>query len=268
MAGELHLLANFRGDYTDAALSAEGWQFGVRFRASNSEATDVGDLPNDFSPAAVTINRDETNWTITGNWRVDLGSAAFFNVDDWLNDQLAPSFQTFLGITAFSQSAVCTRIDAYPIGTNGKAIPAPPYATGTPVSLILKNATTIRGGGDYTLLPPQITPVVSLRTSQIGRSGRGRFFAPAVCATNTLTNGTFSKSPQTSSAAATFLVNASVTSTLPNPIVCRPIITGKAVGYSKYARVNQVRCGDILDTQRRRRRQLAETYSDNSLVYP
>lgn len=262
MAGELHLYTTFIGGYSTAPASDETWQIGVRWRISNTAADPIGTLPTDWDPAASTINRDETNWTITGNWMLNGPSLGSFDVDDWLNDQVAPAAATFFGNARFGAVLRLRQIKAYAIGTDGKAVPAPPYATGTPITLTWKTGSEPSGSGTN-ILPLQNSIVVSLRTQQVGAAGRGRFYAPAVPpAAVANTSGQFDTSSRNAfaTAAATFLTSCSFASTSPTARYVDPIVTGGA--FTAYATVNVVRVGSVIDTQRRRRRSLTEVYSD------
>lgn len=105
---------------------------------------------------------------------------------------------------------------------------------------------------------------VSLSTGQPGRSRRGRFYWPFLTAA-TENGGRISQVSVTSAArAAAFAgmleaVGAQFTS-LPEAV---PIVVSEAL--SELTIVRAVRVGDVLDTQRRRRDKLAETYGSATL---
>lgn len=267
MANEVHLLVNLRGDYTDTALSAEEWQTGFRARASNQGPDAVGTLPSDFQPVATTINRDETSWNITGNWYLGGPVTATIRPDDWLNDQVAPAVGALWNTAGFSSLCRVRRIDCYPIGTSGRAIPAPPYAVGTPVSLIYKAGSEPVGSGTSGLLPLQDSMVASLRTQQIGRAGRGRMYLPGQSVADLASTGLLSTAGAAARAdrVSTFLTACIVHDNLAS-VYIDPIVTGG--GFSAYGLINQVRCGVVYDTQRRRRRSLPENYQDVAVPHP
>ena len=173
MANEKHLLVTVTGDYTDSALSAEAWQVGLRFILNFGAVDPVGTLPNSWDVVADSINRTETHWTIAGNWKcTQLGGT--FQADDWLNDQVAPAFAAWLGaMPGVSDQCRLDWVKLYPIGTNGRAVPAPPYASGTPCLLTYTGSYPV-GSNSSDPLPLQISEVVSHRTLQTGRAGRGR----------------------------------------------------------------------------------------------
>ena len=146
MATNVHLLMTLQGGYTDATLAGETWQTGVRWYATNATPTAIGTLPTDIGPVSDTINRDETNWTISGNWYMSGPASSVLHVDDWLNDQVAPAAASLIASTRFPSMVELRAIRVYPIGNDGKAIPAPPYAAGSPVTLQWKAANAPNGG--------------------------------------------------------------------------------------------------------------------------
>lgn len=263
MANEKHLLLTIRGSYTNSTLSTESFQTGVRLALfsgpSGDSAPQVGTLPNNWEPQAENISRTETDWTIDGNWSIDLGAGASFAPDDFLNDQVAPA------VNAWFENAVhwsVGRIDSlqlYPIGPNGKALPAPPYSQGTPCTLTWtanKPAGTASGGG----APLQIAVVASHRTPQTGRRGRGRMFLPAIAASFIGTDGQIASTQRQLAADRQAALLESLTYFSPvSEFYVRPIVTGAP--WTQYAMITQVQVGSVPDTQRRRRNALVETVS-------
>lgn len=268
MANELHVLLTVQGGYSGSGLTEETWQFGIRYRVSDDAPDPLGDLPTDWGVVAENVNRDETNWTISGNWSMAGPSLSTFSADDWLNDQVAPAVSAFINTGFFSNQLYCTKLNAYPIGPNGKAVPAPPYASGTPMVLTYKAASRPTGTATGGIAPLQIAPVASWRTPQIGRRGRGRIYIPGVPltqidATSRLKSSYVSNQLTNS---VNLLEDTSVWISVSPNLSVRPIVTGAP--YTKYGVINQVRIGDVADTQRRRRRSLVETYSSATPTYP
>nr|CRY96156.1 hypothetical protein [uncultured prokaryote] len=117
------------------------------------------------------------------------------------------------------------------------------------------------GGSAFSMLPLQNAVVVSTIANGVFRgAGRyGRFYVPGVT-TNALTGGVRIKSDARDDyidfAIALFEITRTGTDT-PHNVRHFPISGGNAI-------VNEVRCGDVVDTQRRRRNQLVETYSSQS----
>lgn len=278
----IHLLTTIQGAYKSSLtrLQEESWQVGIRHIFQTSSPDPVGTLPSetDIYPVATSINRDETNWTISGNWRLEAGINDL-DVADWLNDQVAPAVIAWIGnsnglVTPFPSSVFVREINCYPIGSDGKAIPAAPYALGTPVRLVFKSETVADGAGSGNVMPPQTATVLSWRTSQIGAAGRGRIFAPpldsqGLAAGLMVTN----YRNQLATATKTFLEdmqlsNDPIAGIWCNPIVASTIQSGADRVYGPYALINGVRVGDVFDTQRRRRRSITEQYQQLSITNP
>lgn len=266
MANEKHLLLTVQGDYNDSALGTEGWQVGIRLALVFGTIDDVGTLPNNWDPQANTINRTETNWTITGNWNVDTGLQTF-NPDDYLNDYAAPSFAAWLsGIPAGWNKTRIRTLKLSPIGTNGKAVPAPPYSSGTPCLLTYTGSYPV-GSNSSDPLPPQISVVASHRTLQTGRGGRGRMFLPLCTESLTDTHGQISSANAADILSNHIALLEGLKYFAPAPAGAHvlPIVTGG--GYSRYGVITQVRVGNVFDTQRRRRRSIPETYLSDEPSY-
>lgn len=267
MANEKHLLLTIQGDWNDSNLTEEAWQVGIRLVLNAGGGIDpIGTLPNNWNPVAETISRTETNWTITGNWRVDFGSGVFFNPDDYLNDQVAPQIGTWLSSSSLSNRCRVRRLRLYPIGTDGHAIPAPPYGSGTPCLLEWTSSFPV-GGNAGNLLPLQCAAVMSHRTQQIGRAGRGRIYRPGLTAGSVDADGKLDSSVKANmlSSHVTLLENIALVDAVAPKVETRPIVTGGT--FTQYAVINQVRVNDIVDTQRRRTRQITPVESSASVSY-
>lgn len=267
----MHLYVTLNGRYkaAQAKLVGETFQTGFRVYTSTAVSPDpIGTLPSDgdVHPVSSIISRDETDWTIEGNWILEEG-VGDLDPGDWLNDQLAPAAVTFFGGGLFSSLAYLEQIRVYPIDSTGHVAPAPPFATGTPCVLRFKAETTCDGGGSAALLPPQISVVASLRTAQVGRSSRGRMFLPALDAQELQANGTFGTSNANTMAGnvATFLENIQLNLGTA-PVWALPAVV--PTNWESYSLVNGVRIGDVYDTQRRRRRALVEAYSAATVDNP
>lgn len=267
MANEKHLLLTWGGDYVDSANTGEVWQNGLRLVLSNDLMDPVGTVPNNWTPVAETINRTETNWTITGNWRADFGGGLFFNPDDFLNDQVAPALDTWLGQSGISDKIRLRWAKVFPIGPNGKAYPAPPYSQGTPI-LLSWTASYPLGDDGASIMPLQNAIVVSHRTAQTGRRGRGRVFRAGPSQNANSAGGLI---PST---IAGYLLTAekNLLEALNNMygVTDHTYTQAAVIGapWTQYGMINQVRIGNRMDTQRRRRFQVEETYTSSSVSGP
>lgn len=267
MANEKHLLLTATGDYTDSGLASEAWMVTLRLALVFAGSVDpIGTLPNSWNVVAQPVSRTETDWSISGNWKAVQG-AITFSPDDYLNDQVAPAFAAWMGaFPGLSSAARLRSLKLYPIGTDGKAIPAPPYAVGTPMELHWTSSFPV-GGSSAQQLPLQIAGVVSHRTGQIGRRGRGRMFAPALTTAAVDHDSLFSSSWQNTAANVqkNTLSNLGFGSGLPTTLQIRPAIIGAP--WTQYAVITSVQAGNVPDTQRRRRRQLPESRVTQPVTY-
>lgn len=263
MANEKHLQVVIGGGYTTSGLSTETWQCQVRCALVFGTVDDIGTFPNNWDPVASTIARTETHWTITSNWKINHSPSGTFQPDDYLNDQVAPAVIAWLSTSKISSQVRADWIKVNPIGApSGDLVPAPPYSTGSPALLTWTSSNPI-GGGSGASLPPQNAVVVSHRTNQLGRKGRGRMFLPAHTAdalsSQRLTGSAITADLDAQEALLTGLAYSSLGWQV------RPVITGGT--FVDYAVIDRIECGDVVDTQRRRRNQMTETKTSRSITY-
>lgn len=259
MAGSKHILLTIGGDYTDTDLAAETWQNTLRFALVFGAVDPIGTFPDNYEPTADTISRTETSWTIDGNWKISGPGISVFQVDDWLNDIVAPAMTNWMNTVGLSNQMQLQYLKAYCVGEDGKAVPAVPYASGTPITLQW-TGTRLKGPATQNLLPLQNSVVVSHRTAQIGRPGRGRMFRPALTAIATDGSGQLVSATINSvrDRQQGMLEAVKYTGVGVGAAQIRSCVTGS--GFTNYALINAVRVGSVPDTQRRRRRSLPETY--------
>lgn len=266
MANEKHLLLSVIGDYTDAANVTESWVNTVRLILNSGATDDIGSLPSNWDPVASTISRTETNWTIVSNWKIMSGGGTF-QPDDYLNDQVAPAVAAWTGAFARSSRWRVRALKLSPIhAPSGRLVPAIPYTTGTPCTLTY-TAAFPTGGNSGELLPLQNSVVASHRTNQLGRHGRGRMYLNGLVVGDVQANSRFAAGQLTGALAGqvAFLEGLSYTGPLTPFWHVRPIVTGKP--WTQYAQIKQVKIGDVIDTQQRRRRGLVENYTSAPVTY-
>ena len=261
-----HLRLTAGGGWVPSNMSAEQWQIGFSLALVFGGVDPIGTFPDNWEPVSVTINRVEADWTITGNWYAQ-GPTPVFNPDDFLNDQAAPALATFIGAgDCFSNDVRLDWLKLAVIGSpTGHEVPAVPYLVGTPCVLEWTSSNPV-GAHSTGLLPPQDSIVISTRTSQLGRRGRGRIYLPGIdvsCTTGGLVN--HSHRDTLSLQAATLYEALSTTGVGPGAAQVRPCVTGKP--WTDYSVINELRVGDVVDTQRRRRDRLVENYVSRSLTY-
>ena len=267
MAGEKHLYLTIQGDCSTAGLTNEVWQVGLRLALVFGSVDDIGTLPNDWDPVLDTINRTESSWTIVGNWKAAKSPSflTFFHPDDYLNDQVAPAVAAWMADNKASNQLTVRQMALYPcVSPKAKAVPAPPYASGTPCLLTMTDNSI--GGAASGLLPLQNSVVASHRTSQIGKAGRGRMYLPP-CGSSIVSNGlvTDANRDDIADAQVTLLESLALSPGLGTDPHVRPIVTGG--NFTQYSVINAVKVGNVMDTQQRRRRQLIETFTTSPVTY-
>lgn len=120
-------------------------------------------------------------------------------------------------------------------------------------------------------MPPQSSAVISLRSDVPGGRGRGRLYLPLMGAT--ISTSTYRLSSPTPAAlaadSATYLRGIqdalkAALSPAPSLITFKLCVVSRANG--NRVDINRIQVGDVVDTQRRRRDRLQETYS--SVAFP
>jgi hypothetical protein len=164
---------------------------------------------------------------------------ALTEAEDWLD-----AFTSFSGVAAlFTTGTVWNQINVQQLGGFGDPIVDSALAS-----------IEIPGTNSSDPLPPQIAVCVSMLTGLAGARNRGRFYLPPPADTVLTTAG------RLSSSSMTILANGLESAfTALNTAGFSPVIRSSVGGGAETA-VTQLRVGSVLDTQRRRRNQIAETY--------
>lgn len=266
MAGEKHLLLTWGGDYVPSTLPGEIWQCGLRLSMVFGATDPVGTLPNDWTVEADTISLTEATYTVSGNWSVNgPGVGTGFDPGSYLKDQAEPAISTWMLYAQLNNQVRLRWISLAPIGApTGNMVPAPGYAAGSPCLLEYTSSYPV-GNLSGTQLPPQNSVSVSHRTLQVGPRGRGRMFLPS-SSSSILSGARVATTPQTDIAAAqvTLLESLATEVGVSTPDI-RPAVIGSP--WSAYATINQVQVGNVMDSQRRRRGNLTETYVTDTPDY-
>lgn len=259
MAGEKHLYLVAKGSYEDSSLSAETWQTGIRLWADISVPDDQGNLPTTGDYASDSGSSTEGDWDITWDWQWTTTGGTVIVPHDYLNDQAGPAFAAFFNAAYVSAKTRCDSLTLYPMLATGRVFEARKavltYHTGPP------------GTDSSNMLPPEVSCCLSLQTPQVGRRGRGRMYMPPA-GTGEVSSQGFVSSGHTAAlatAGATLMAALAVESIDPSSTHVRPIVTG--VPYTRYGVVESVNVGNVWDAQRRRRRQLIETRTDEAVTY-
>lgn len=109
------------------------------------------------------------------------------------------------------------------------------------------------------MLPPQCAIVVSHLTLGAGSRNRGRAYLPAVAASGLTTAGRI-----TSTVRGELLTAYAGWLTSLDAAGSQPIVLSE-VGGGAVSFITSVRIGDVIDTQRRRRGSLAESYASATI---
>lgn len=266
MANEKHLLLTWGGDYVPNTLPGEIWQCSLRLSVVFGATDPVGFLPNDWAVVDDTISLTESTYTVSGNWSID-GPGIGNNLDpgSYLKDQAEPAISTWMLYAQLNNQVRLRWINLSPIGApSGNLVAAPSFAQGSPCALEYTSSYPV-GNLSGTQLPPQNSVSVSHRTLQVGPRGRGRMFLPS-SSSSILSGARVATTPQTDIAAAqvTLLESLALDAGVSTPDV-RPIVTGSP--WNRYAIINSVQVGNVMDSQRRRRGNLTETYVTDSPSY-
>jgi hypothetical protein len=265
MADRIHLRLTIGGDYVPNTLPGEIWETNVRLVLVAGDVDDIGEIPDNLSVVAQPVARTESDWTISGNWKIE-NAPATFSPDDYLNDQVAPAVTDWLLNVNCSNQVRARYLKLLPCKNPlGRGVAAPGYAQATPMTLEWTGAYPI-GNQSSTQLPPQNSVVVSHRTGQVGARGRGRMFLPP--ATSAVLSGArIASTPQQDilDAHTDFLIGLGYTAPVVGNFNVRPVVTGAP--FVEYAKITSIRVGNVMDTQRRRRNALQEVYLQGPVVY-
>jgi hypothetical protein len=252
-----HVYLVVSGGYV--SIPEEHWQYGIRFALGSwvSAPADDGPLPT-FVIDADSVNRTETDWTITSAWKTTI-AAQNFQPDDWLNDQVAPAVFDNFGNGLWGDVRVDS-VKASPITATGHV------AEGR-TSLLTWTSNHPLGSGSVNPLPLENSLAVSWNTTRPGPKGRGRIYYPVMSHTVTDAEGRCSTTQVNNTLAEVVAqIEAMVyQATGGGTLKIFPIVTGSP--WSQYGKITEARVGNVIDTQRRRRRQTKEVYTGATVTW-
>ena len=257
MTEATHVYLTFDGGYNDGSL--ETWQFGLRFFVQNSATTpdESGTLPT-FLVTPAAIARTETDWTIASDWDGDLGTISL-HPDDWLNDQVGPSAAANFG-PEISNHVVMHSIKASPITATG-------HVADLRTSVLTFTSGYPQGALAGGMVPPQDSVVVSTNTPRLGNRGRGRFYLPPCGKAALADTGRLDTTPLGAllSSMVAFLEGLAITDSITPSLWVLPAVIGAP--WTEYGQITGIDIGNVVDTQRRRRRSLIEARSFAPVSY-
>jgi predicted nucleic acid-binding Zn ribbon protein len=207
------------------------------------------DVTNDISAGTEATFGWQSNWGLSGP------PLHTFDVGSYFVDQLMPAVTDFMSNGIFSSLCRTRKVGLYPVGTDGRSV------GGHSAHAIYSTPPT--GGGSSTLLPTEVATACSWQTNQLGKKGKGRIYLPGVPRTVVDDDSSVGAaySADVVAAGAAFLTAFSLDPVSALDPHLKAVVTGKP--YVNYGVIKTVRCGNVFDAQRRRRRQLKETYVES-----
>ncbi len=253
-----HVYLTVHGEYKDGPYLGEAAQIGFRFAFAPvltapvmGETFDMAEH-GDAVPAFGTLAG--TSGTLTKAWTARVGPDG--SGENWSDaEQVAAGEAAYALATALkayeNNNYHWTHVKQAPIDALGKTI-----GTGSTFTF-----TTKPTGAGTAALPAQSAVAVSTRANIVGRTGRGRFYVPALSDAILSNDGTISGTPAVNlKAAAKAYIDAmqGIGGTLS---LWQPLNVITSAGKASAVRPVEVRIGDLVDTIRSRRAQVEETYT-------
>lgn len=189
-------------------------------------------------------------WGAVEEWQTGLRILGTAVPSDTQLEELDAAFNTFITTNAVSLPSGCRYIGVKwsPIGTDGRYPPA-----GESRTYFRETPTQGVFGTGY----PQIAVVLSLRTARLrGYASNGRMYIPSSLGIEAATGRVTTSAAGQIADAGAALISAI------NAVGLGNVTVMSEVGGGLNATVTGVRVGRVMDTQRRRRNQLSEEYTE------
>ena len=206
----------------------------------------------------VTEMHDETEFSVFQGFT---GTGGGLGTNAWeYADQLALANAIYSFMNAIkarvSSKFAWNRIKLSPVGPDGKNAAGP---------TVFSIKTPFVGTDSGQQLPPQNSVALSFVRRIPGRRGRGRMFIPAVGTGATTNDGMVASTPNTTYRNAGKGLDTAIKAMGgASDWEYRLVVTSAAS--ANYVLPSQVRVGNILDTQRRRRNAVRETFTSDNLT--
>lgn len=263
-----HFRAVFRGDYlqTLTQLADEEWSTGLSLYAQLSAVPDIGTPDGSFEAADALLSYTDANGTYESNYLAE-GGATDLDPATYLRDQVRAAFVTFMGAggSASFQATRLTSIVLYPMKiVSGRAkVCTTSYG---PAKAVFTPATPPAGPGT-SLIPAQNSVVLSLRTANATRKGRGRMYLPGLGNGGLDTSGMVNPTARgnVATAGAALMAAVQYTQGVGPALEIAPVVIGQAG--ATFFKVKRCSVGSVVDAQRRRRLQLTEVYANADVTY-
>lgn len=269
-----HFRTIVEGVYNPARsrLANESWNFGISLIASLNSIPNAGPPNSDFTCGDADLTGTSTHAAAESNFIAE-GGIDDFDPADYGATILGEALYTFLTTAGvISDQVICQQATIYPMKRATNASGKPVYKVCQNAAGAAKCIVTGPGGGTLAtgtntgnMLPVQTAVTVSLRTVNTSARGRGRFYMPPPSAVPHLgADGLYGGSVAMAAAAKTFLGDLALSA--PSNVEVRPVVVGLSAQDLAFV-VQEVRVGDVFDSQRRRRRQITEVYQVGEVTY-
>ena|SRR5664279_2882748 len=266
MAEVKHLKLTATGSYAaGSGEEAEIWACNMRLALVFGPVDDVGTFPSEWDVVPEFASYVDTGDTFTTTWKAQHSSDTFEPMD-YLRDQGRTAWTDLIGAGGYSSHVTLDALALYPCDTTGNSIDrnVATCTFGTPVP----------GGVSGNQLPTEDSAAISWQSHILGPLGRGRIFPPPLPASALSTYGFLSSSWVSTNVnvAKNMLEALAVTPSLPLAPHVRPVVTGPTVkvgrpAYTVYGTIIEVKVGQVVDAQRRRRNKLPEAYQTANPSY-
>lgn len=257
MTAMQHVYLTAHGSFNSGPYLGESAQFGVRLsfvpKGSAPLAGETFTLPINGDAVAEFGTQAGTNGNLSKTWTARVGET--LSPFNWgATEQIAAAEATrtlLVALKAYQHSTFSWKsvkqacIDATGHTQQTQSI----YTFSSPVA-----------GSGSNALPAQVALAVTLRANIMGRTGRGRFYVPAM-ATALTAEGALGSTAGTAIRTATKTWVDSLQAIDSGNVLYMPLVTVTSAGKLQGVRPVEIRTGQLLDTIKSRRAQVDEVYT-------
>lgn len=262
MTAMQHLYVTAHGIYYQGPYEGEAAQIGFRFAfvptATSPVAGETFTIPENGDAVPEFGTQAGTAGTLNKTWTARVGQAG--SIENWgATEQAAMGDIVHTLLTALkayqNNNFRWLEVKQAPIDTLGKTIgTASTYAF----------TTALQGVGTSSL-PAQTALAVSSRANIVGRTGRGRFYVPALSDSLLASDGSVGGTPGNTILTATKTFIDSAQGVIGGLSLYRGLYMVTSGGKATGVRPVEIRVGNLMDTIRSRRAQVEESYTVQTL---
>lgn len=252
-----HLYVTAHGEYSEGPYLGEAAQIGFRFGfvpvLTSPAMGETFELPENGEPVPEFGTQAGTNGTLSKTWTARVGPTG--SEENWgASEQAATGdivHTLLVALKAYQNNDFrWTSVKQAPVDSLGKTI-------GTASTFTFTAPAT---GAGTAGLPAQCAVAVSSRANIVGRSGRGRFYVPALADTLLASDGSISGTPKGNMTTAFKAFIDSMQGVIGGLSLNRALYVVTSAGKATAVRPAEVRVGNLVDTIGTRRAQADETY--------